>query len=96
MSYKISQVIFFIFLGVVTILWYQGFDFFPFLKADKEALANRSPGISVSDVRKLSTLRLDFSLFDDPIYKSLNFRPIRVLELKDISKGRVNPFSQSR
>lgn len=96
MSYRLSQIILFIYVGVIAILWYQGYSFFPFLESDKALIAEHKKGISIADVGKLSSLKLDFSLFDDPLYKSLNFRPVRVVELKDIPKGRTNPFSQSK
>ena len=96
MSYRLSQVIFFIYLIVVVVLWYQNVSFFPNIQSAENTVVapDKENRISITDARKISTLKLDFSLFDDPIYKSLNFRSIPVTELKDIPKGRANPFTQ--
>lgn len=84
------------FLAGVAVLWNQGFRVYPFVirgAAEEEIIIPETTGgISINDARKISTLKLDFTLFDDPIYKSLQLRGFTISGVNDIPHGRLNPF----
>ncbi len=95
MSYRLSSIILFIFLAGVITLWFQGFRLYPFALPGDPSLEEseaKPMGISLTDARKISNLKLDFTLFDDPLYKSLQLRQVIFPELQNIPKGRQNPF----
>jgi hypothetical protein len=94
MTYRISTIIFIIFILGVLGLWYQGFRLYP-LETDETVLQSvetPSGGISINDARKISVLKLDFRIFDDPIYKTLQLREVSVPAVSSILHGRSNPF----
>ncbi|MEK7636649.1 MAG: hypothetical protein AAB362_03100 [Patescibacteria group bacterium] len=97
MTYRISGIFFLILLIVVVVLWQQGMRLYPYTSngGNLEAII-QSPKrlIDIDSARKLKILKLDFSLFESPIYKSLQFRDVPVSEISLILRGRVNPFSE--
>ena len=98
MTYKISGIFFLIFLVAVVVLWQQGMRFYPYdIKGGNLETVIELPKrlIDVDSVRKLKVLKLDFSLFESPIYKGLQFRDIPVLEISSILHGKSNPFSKA-
>lgn len=94
MSYRISTALFFIFVAAVLTAWYQGFRIYP--PVSVTTAMEETGGISINDARKISTLKLDFTLFDDPLYKSLTLREFRIPEVSAIPHGRANPFTEAR
>lgn len=91
MTYRIPTIIFFIFVAAVITAWYQGFDINSFF--GEEMAPEETDGISINDARKISTLKLDFTLFDDPLYKSLRLREFIIPDVSAIPRGRTNPFA---
>lgn len=94
MTYKISTAVFFIFVAAVLIAWYQGFRIYPL--SPTATVGSDNGGISINDARKISTLKLDFTLFDDPLYKSLTLREFKIPDVSAIPHGRANPFNGGR
>ena len=95
--YRVSTIFFFIFLIAVVILWQQGGRLYPYSMGgeDTASIAPQTKGaIEILSVRKLKNLKLDFSIFDDPIYQSLRFRDIPVSDVSSIAHGRSNPFAE--
>lgn len=90
MTYRISTAVFFIFVAAVLIAWYQGFRIYP--RTSAVPATEENEGISINDARKISTLKLDFTLFDDPLYKSLTLREFKIPDVSAIPRGRTNPF----
>ncbi len=98
MTYRISGIFFLIFLVAVVVLWQQGMRLYPYdIKGGNLETVIQLPKrlIDIDSARKLKVLKLDFSLFESPIYKGLQFRDIPVSEISSISRGKANPFSKT-
>lgn len=94
--YRISNIIFAIFAIAIGVLWYQDFRLYPYRAPGQGAtveVVQETKGISINDARKISTLKLDFTLFDDSVYKNLRFRVFSIQDVSSIPHGRVNPFA---
>ena len=79
-------------------LWYQGLRIYPFSAngAPVEVLSPelKTDTVSVSDIRRIGSIRLNFGIFDNPMYTQLQLKEYPTLNLNDIPRGRNNPFQR--
>ena len=73
-------------LGITGYLWYGYFHAPP---VEEGALQSRAPAFS--QVGGLQNIRLDTSVFEDLLFRSL--QPPQVIPQPDVTPGRTNPFA---
>ncbi len=98
MSYRISNIIFFIFLIGIVVLWQQGMRLYPYSVGggDTSGVIPQAEGeIQLSSARKLKILQLNFSIFEDPLYRNLRLRETSVKDISSIPHGRSEPFAET-
>lgn len=73
-------------LGITGYLWYGYFEVVP---ADEAATQNQA--LPFSRAGNFQNIRLDTSIFQDPLFISL--QPPQIIPQPDVTPGRINPFA---
>lgn len=75
-------------LGITGYLWYGYFDAAP---AKEGAVENENQTLRFSRIGDFQNIRLDTSIFQDPLFMSLE--PPQIIPQPDVTPGRANPFA---